>query len=249
MKVGVIGCGAIGGYLMKKVKKEPGMELVFVYDTDKKKLSKYKKLALKNSDEIGNKEVDIVVEAASQQAAKKYAPKVLKYTNMLMMSVGALADKKFYNKIKRICEKSDTKLFVPSGAVVGVDGLIATRDFLDSVTLVTRKNPKSLGRKDKKEKVLYEGSARKACKLFPKNINVAAIVSLAGLGFEKTKVKIISDPKISRNCHKIIAVGSPGRFETTAENIPTPENPKTSFLASLAAFNVLKKLNSSIEIV
>jgi len=85
-------------------------------------------------------------------------------------------------------------------------------------------------------------------KRFPKNINVAACLSLAGVGFDETKVEIVADPVESRISHKILAHGRFGRLRAEVENMPNPDNPKTSYLASLSAIAILQKIISPIQI-
>src|SRR5207247_10317140 len=99
----------------------------------------------------------------------------------------------------------DKRVYLPSSAISGLDGMRSAKDEIESDVLVTTKNPKALkGAKffetskidlDTIEKAttIYEGSAQEAVTLFPANINVAAILSLAGIDDKKTSVKIIAD--------------------------------------------------------
>ena len=99
-----------------------------------------------------------------------------------------------------------------------------------------------------KETLLFEGTASEAVKAFPANVNVAATISLAGIGFERTKVRVIADPTLSRNVHEITVEGEFGKLSTRVENLPSPENPKTSYLAALSAISTLKKILSPVQI-
>ena len=83
---------------------------------------------------------------------------------------------------------------------------------------------------------------------FPKNINVAAALSFAGVGMERTKVRIIADPSLKRNVHHIIVKGDFGKLEIMAENVPSPSNPKTSYLAVLSAIATLRGIVDSVKI-
>ena len=125
--------------------------------------------------------VDLVLECASPDSVKEHAPNVLSHgIDMIIMSIGAFMDKEFYSKVNDICKKKGTRIHLPSGAVVGLDGIKAVADFnLEEVNLVTRKSPKSLGKDIDEEEVLFEGKASEAVKEFPLNINVAATISLA----------------------------------------------------------------------
>lgn len=256
MNVGLLGCGNIGRYIAKAInKKMIDCRLVSVFDNNiwnsKFISSKFKqpvKIA-RNIDELVAG-VDIVVEAASQDAVRKYAVGILKRgRNLMIMSVGVFYDDVLFYKMRDIAKRKGVKIYIPSGAIVGIDGVkSANMGKLRSVTLMTRKNPDALDIKTKGVRVVYNGSARVGVKKFPKNINVAATLSLAGVGFDKTKLKIIADPKIKRNRHEIDVVGDFGAFKTIANNIPSPDNPKTSYLAALSAIATLKKIVDPVQI-
>jgi aspartate dehydrogenase len=206
--------------------------------------------------------VDFVIESASQSAVRFIVPQALEAgRDVMVLSVGALADEELRNKIFRLAKQNHCKLYFPSGAVVGIDGInSASAAEISSVTLTTRKPPSgfagapyvvSVGidlEKIKKETVLFEGPASDAVKAFPANVNVAATISLGGIGFERTKVKVVADPALSRNVHEITVEGEFGKFFTRVENLPSPENPKTSYLAALSAISTLKKILDPVKI-
>lgn len=247
MRVGIVGHGAIGSYLVNEILKTPSLSLAFVYDIDKTKTKSIpKRLVLEKIENFYKKKPDLVVEAASQQAAKQLAPLILKHSDLLILSVGAFADKAFEKKTRTLCKKH--KILIPSGAIAGLDAIAGVKDKLKTVTLTSTKNPKSLGRKDKRRTLIFSGTAREACKKLPMNINVSATLSLAGIGFDKTKVKVYSDPAVKRNTHEIVAEGSFGDILITTSNLPTPENPKTSALASISAFDTIKRGKPAIVI-
>jgi aspartate dehydrogenase len=158
-------------------------------------------------------------------------------------------------------KKNDCKIFVPSGAIAGIDGLKSAKSAsIDRVEISTTKNPKGLDGAPfimanniniysfQKKTMIFEGNAKEAVKAFPANVNVAASLSLAGIGSEKTRVKIFVDPNASRNIHEITVEGDFGAFTCRIENVPSPENPKTSFLAALSAIATLKKITEPLQI-
>src|SRR5690606_14052270 len=82
--------------------------------------------------------------------------------------------------LEETASRNNATIHVPSGAIVGLDGLkAASVGTIESVKLVTRKPPRSLGISMDEKKVLYRGRASEAVKRFPLNINVAAALSLA----------------------------------------------------------------------
>ncbi|AEA47622.1 aspartate dehydrogenase [Archaeoglobus veneficus] len=264
MRVGVIGCGAISSVIVGAAVSEGFANIVALFDRHvdraERLATRCNAIAAKTFDEFLEVEMDVVVEAASQQAVAMYAERVLEKADLMIMSVGALADGKLLKRIIEAAERNSHKIYLPSGAVAGIDALKAVADLIEEVVLTTRKNPESLkgapffesaGIKPediKEETLLFEGSAREAVVLFPQNINVAAIVSLAGVGFDRTKVRIIADPGLRTNIHEIRAKGSFGEIVTTTNNVPSPQNPKTSYLAALSAVRTLKNLRQKIVI-
>jgi len=100
----------------------------------------------------------------------------------------------------------------------------------------------------KERTVLFEGTAQEAVKAFPANINVAASLSLAGIGPQRTQVRIIADPELSANVHQIEVIGKFGKLTTRTENLPSPSNPKTSYLAALSAVATLKSITEAAKI-
>lgn len=264
-KIALLGCGAIGTQIAAAIDsgKIPAT-LTQIYDQSKeaseKLISKLsnKPIIVENSHLLSTGPVDLVVETASQQAVKDVALSVLQNKKDLMiMSVGALLDLSVFEVLSDACREFSKTIYLPSGAIAGLDALKSVKDELDSVTLTTTKNPNSLKGaiffetstidldKIKKPTIIFEGTAKDAVKLFPANINVAALLSLAGIGSQKTKVKIISDPATKKNTHQIEAIGKFGKMNFSIQNIPDESNPKTSRLAILSAIETLRKYCSN----
>jgi aspartate dehydrogenase len=191
-----------------------------------------------------------VFEAASHEAVNQYAEQVIEAgKDLIIMSIGGLLDQNFLNRLKKRAERTRSKIYLPSGAVCGIDGLKAARMVeVDEVTLVTTKSPTSLGRSLEKRTVIFEGSAREAIRALPKNVNVSACLSLAGIGFDRTMVKVVADPVVKNNSHKILAHGKFGRLRAEVENLPHPDNPRSSYLASLSAIATLRRAIEPIQI-
>ena len=152
-------------------------------------------------------------------------------------------------------------IYIPSGAIAGLDGLrAAAMGRIDTVRLTTHKPPQSLATAEiVREKrltleglagplTIFEGPASEAVRHFPVNLNVAASLSLAGIGAEATIVKVVADPGLTRNVHEVEVEGEFGRLFVRLENVPSPDNPKTSYLAALSALALLKRITEPVQI-
>jgi aspartate dehydrogenase len=264
VRLALIGCGAIGSTIAKMVEDMPEIEAIYLYDRSQrmeKDLAKSLKKGriLEDVDEIIERS-DLVIEAASQDAAKQYLPIALeKGKSVLILSVGALGDSDFRDRMEEIAKRRHRKIYIPSGAVAGVDGLSAASTAgIEEVTLITIKNPENFKTSKyvidnkiileglTKPTVIFDGKAKEAVIHFPQNINVAATLSLAGIGFEKTNVRIIADPAATKNTHKLLVRGEFGELEVEVRNVPSPLNPKTSYLAALSAVSAIRKIVGTI---
>ncbi len=250
MKVGIIGCGAIANIITTSIVPEDnGIDIEYFFDKDIERAENLASLAggvaVLDFDEMLDN-VDLVLECASPASVIEYAPQVLeKGCDIIVMSIGAFMDMDFYYNIEKLAKENNAKVHLPSGAIVGLDGIKSVAKFgLKEVNLVTRKSPKSLGKEIDKEEVLFEGKASEAVKEFPLNINVAATISIACQ--RDINVKIIVDPNVDRNVHEITAKGDFGEFKTLTMNLPCEANPKTSMLAALSAIRLLKSFNETI---
>jgi aspartate dehydrogenase len=249
MIVGILGCGAIASIIVNNfLSKDCGVEIKYFYDHDVEKAENLATIAngiaVLNIEDMIEK-VDMVLEAASPISVAKFGPKVLnKGKNIMIMSIGALMDNEVRTQMIENATKNNAKIFAPSGAIVGLDGIkAASIGKISKATLTTRKPPKSLGKKADKEEILYEGKASEAVKKFPVNINVAAALSIACN--MDVHVKIIVDPQVTKNVHEIFVEGDFGQFKTRTENLPCEVNPKTSMLAAYSAIKLLKSLNEN----
>ena len=253
MRILLVGCGALGSAIARGVAKMPEVILT-VYDLEPTRVERVAKetgarVASSLFEAIG--EAQLVVEAASQAALRDLAPRVLERgLPLVALSVGALGDAGFLEEVTRLARARGGRLLVPSGAIGGLDAVRAAAEAgLDEVTLVTAKPPEGFGLKDVAEaRVLYEGPATEAVRLFPKNVNVAAALSLAGLGFERTRVRIVADPALAVNTHTIHVKGAFGQMTCRVENLPSPDNPASSHLASLAALALVRRFVSPVQV-
>lgn len=265
IKIGIVGCGTIGLEVAKAVERRLKEKAILcaVCDFDQIKIDNFLSRIETRPDICSLKELvkksDFVVEAASASISAEVAKAALcAKKDVLIMSVGGLLkDASVFDAAK----KGKARIYVPSGALAGLDAIKAARiGRINKVTLTTRKSPRSLEdapylvnnnidlSRIKEEKVIFDGTALEAVKGFPKNVNVAATLSLACLGPEKTRVRIIAVPGSVSNTHEVEVEGEFGKMFTRTENLPSPENPKTSYLAALSAIATLENALDNIKI-
>ncbi len=264
MNICVIGCGAIGTTIARAA--QDMLEIEKIYLTDRSKecatrlQEKFPKVHFVPDVVPILNDIKLMVEAASQDAARYYAPLALSAgVDVLIMSVGVFQDERFQEDAFRLAKRKGAKVFLPSGAIGGIDALsAASLETIDEVTLTTTKPPSAFGpnpyleskgirASEVRERTeLFSGTAREAVKYFPQNINVAATISLAGIGFERTKIRIVCDPQVKTNEHHLKAIGKFGELDAVTRNVPSPRNPKTSYLAALSAISAIKKISGNV---
>jgi len=266
IKIGLVGCGTIGSEIAKAVDKDfkNRADLVAISDIDAGKAAFLrrqlkKKPAIVNIDELIKKS-GLIIEAASAKISGQVAKKaILGKKDVIIMSVGGVVNN--YADLFNLAKRKASKIYLPSGAICGLDGVkSASLGKIHKAELTTRKRPLALMgapfikknkidlTKIKSEKVIFNGSAKEAIAGFPKNINVSCALSLAGIGPQRTKVKIIVSPNYTKNMHEIQIEGEFGKLITKTENVPSPNNPKTSYLAVLSAIRTLKQVLDPVKI-
>jgi aspartate dehydrogenase len=232
-KIGIVGCGFIGKSLAKAIREKflDKAELYAVYDINLDAAKKLGKV-LPVSEFID--EVDIIIEAASPSVVRELVPlAIAKNKKILVMSTGGLLGMSLKDGV-----------YFPSGAIAGLDGLAAaTQGEISKITLTTTKPQYSLNHHNLKEDtVVFSGKVEDAIAKFPKNINVCATLAIVSRKPEIISVNIIASPTVTRNIHKIDIEGDFGKMTCILENVPSPENPKTSYLTVLSAIDALKKI-------
>lgn len=258
MNIGIMGTGNIANYLLKSINEDKQIAgtVTAVFGRNREtggQLEKQYRIPFyQDFDSFISSGIDIVVEAAAVEVAAAYSIPVLEnQKNLVVSSIGAFADAAFLEKVREAAKANGRTVHLPSGAVGGLDLLKSANALggLEKVTITTRKSPASLGLEGiSEEQQLFDGPAGEAIKTFPKNVNVALALSLAGIGTEKTRVRVIADPSVERNTHTIEAEGSFGSMTSTIENLPMPGNPKTSYLAALSVLAALKNQRKPIVI-
>jgi aspartate dehydrogenase len=264
MRVGIAGLGTIGRALCQAIDRgEVKAQLVAVTTRDRERATPFlRELChqpplLSLNDLVSRSE--LVIEAATQQALETIAPSTLRQgKDLMVLSVGGILDHEEWVELAR---QTGSQIYVPSGAIVGLDGVKgATIGHITAVTMTTRKPPKALAGAPfvveqqidldgfRSEAMIFEGSAREACRGFPANVNISAALSLAGIGADRTRIRIFVDPQGTRNVHDIEVVGEFGRFSIHLENEPSETNPRTGKLTYLSTLAMLKALANPLKV-
>ena len=269
LRIGIAGCGAIGGSLARTIARDfrKQARISGLYDSDAKKAQRLARSLESRVKATGTLQrliagADLVIEAACARDSFFIAQEALRRgRDVLVMSVGGLLAAGRIERLERLCRDRGARLYVPSGALAGIDAVKASvGGKIKSVTLTTIKHPRSfkgvafVEKKSialgsiKKDTVLFSGTAGKAVTLFPQNINVAAVLSLAGIGADRTRVRIVASPGASRNVHEVTVESGAGKVFARTENVVHPDNPKTSYLAVLSAIACLRQILRPVSI-
>jgi aspartate dehydrogenase len=247
--IAILGCGNIGRIVAGQAQ---NVRIVGVFDQDRDRCHAVAALcgatACESFDALMTLDFDLLVEAASVEAVEEYSPRVIEAgRDLVMLSVGALADAGLRGRLENLARVSGARLRIPSGAVIGLDNLKVGRiSRLDRLLLKTTKPPAALGVEVDESTCLFRGPATESIKQFPRNINVAVSLSLAA--DRECEVEIWADPQATGNRHQVIFEGEFGRAEITVDNVPSPDNPRTSYLAALSVLALIDDENHHIRV-
>lgn len=217
VRVGLVGYGYIGAYLYEQIRCHPewGLEIAFVAATSARgKIPDA--LILDNLSSADKEKPDLIVEAAHPDVSVKYVHQFLTFSSYMPLSLSAIADAAVEQTLLTTAVRNGTRLYIPHGAAVGLETIFECRDIWESVTVTMKKNPVNLDfsasldtdhRAITKRTTLHDGSAREACRRFPRNVNAHAAVSLAGIGFDRTRSILIADPSLDVSIIEIEAAG------------------------------------------
>ena len=249
LRIGLLGCGNIGHIIARHAE---GFVIPAVYDTIPERAGEIAGLcqgkAFGDFAAFLNADTDIVVEAASVGAARAHAKAILQHNkSLVIMSVGALNDPEFRNDLVETARRTRTKIYVPSGAIFGLDNLkIGQISPISKLLLKTTKSPQSLGLAATSRQRIFSGKAHECIKSYPKNVNVSVAMGLAA--GKDADVELWVDPAADKNVHELFIEGDFGETYIRVTNVPSPENPATSYLAALSILSLLKNLDSPLVI-
>ncbi|CAG2141613.1 L-aspartate dehydrogenase [Cupriavidus yeoncheonensis] len=264
LHVSMVGCGAIGRGVLELLKSDPDVafDVVIVpegqMDEARGALSALAPNVRVATCLADGQRPDLLVECAGHHALEEHiVPALERGIPCMVVSVGALSEPGLVERLEAAARRGNTQVQLLSGAIGAIDALAAARvGGLDEVIYTGRKPARAWSGTPAAElfdldaltepTVIFEGSARDAARLYPKNANVAATVSLAGLGLDRTSVRLLADPDAVENVHHVEARGAFGGFELTMRGKPLAANPKTS---ALTVFSVVRALGNRAHAV
>ena len=262
VKVGLAGLGAVGLEVARRLEAGiPGLKLTAVSARDPDKARRN----LPRSDiefvapHVLPEWCDVVVEGLPPTLFRAVAEPAIDLERIFMpLSVGQLLEN--WDLVAR-AKETGARILVPTGALIGLDAVRAAAEGeIRSVTMITRKPPGGLEGAPylvahnislqglNAAKKVFDGTAREGARGFPANVNVAAALSLAGVGPDKTRLEIWADPALDRNTHRIEVDADSARFSMMIENVPSEENPRTGKITALSAVAALRGLVATLKV-
>jgi aspartate dehydrogenase len=263
MHIAVVGCGAIGSTVIELIAGRPDIMIGAVI-VPQRSITKTRELLAGIAPaarvlvrlDPEDKRPDLLVECAGHAAIREHVlPALIEGIPCVLASVGALSDAQLCAELKQAARAGGVQFELLAGAIGGIDALAAARHGgLDEVVYTGRKPPSAWTGTPAAQQLdlqniggpflIFEGNAREAAALYPKNANVAATVALAGSGFEGTVVRLFADPGVTENVHHIRASGAFGELELTLRGKPLARNPKTS---SLTVYSVVRAICRHVD--
>jgi aspartate dehydrogenase len=263
LRIGIAGLGAVGLEVARRlIAGVPGLTLAAVAVRD---IEKARRALPQAGDTVPvcslariADECDVVVECLPPALFREIALPVIEKGRILMpLSVAQLLE---HDDLVERARARGARIVVPTGALIGLDAVRAAAEgTVHSVTMVTRKPPAGLegapyltqrgitlaGLSEARK--VFDGSAREGARGFPANVNVAAALSLAGIGPDRTQLQIWADPGVNRNTHTITVDADTMRFTMTIENVPS-ENPRTGRSVAPSTIAALRGLVSTLKV-
>ena len=229
-RIGIIGFGYIGSYVYEQVTTRPelGMDVAFVYNRTAKRISDVpEEVILKDLGDFASRQADLIVELAHPDITRDYGVEFLKTADYMPMSLTVFADAEIDARLRDAADSSGTSIYIPHGAIVGLEALEEGRQMWEEVSIVMKKPPRSLDFANApqfdptaidSETILFEGSTRDICPLFPRNVNSHAAVALGGIGFDDTRSVLIADPALETSIIDVEARGRGVEIKVRREN-------------------------------
>jgi aspartate dehydrogenase len=264
LRVALAGFGAIGGAVGRRLDRGlPGLRLAavsarHVAKAEARLAGFARAVPVVGLDRLAD-HADVVVECAPAAVFRQVAEPAIRAGRIFMpVSVGQLLEQP---DLIDLAAETGGRIIVPTGALLGLDAVRAAAEGeIRSVTIITCKPPRGLigapylGQHGialdglSAPRKVFEGSAREGARGFPANVNVAAALSLAGIGPDRTRLEIWADPGLERNTHRIVVEADSARFEMQIENVPTADNPRTGKITALSVIAALRALTATLKV-
>jgi aspartate dehydrogenase len=265
-RIGLIGYGAIGRSIVDALAEEssPGVTLTAICVRERQRADATQgaplgTLVTTSIEELLATKPDLVVEAAGHSAVIEGGTRVLERgCDFCILSTGALAQHDVYEELHAAARRGGSQIVIPPGALAGFDGLLSLRQAgLTEVTYTSTKPPIAW-RGTMAEKYcdldsivepfeFLAGSAREIALTFPKNANLAAAVAFAGIGLDRTRVRLVADPRVRSNIGRIEAASRRGRLDVVMESEGSSDNPKTSEITGYSILGVLANRSTELR--
>lgn len=253
LRVAFIGLGTIGRGVLRLLSPADEIEVVGALVRTTERESAVPLCA--SIEQLLERKPRVVVELAGHEALRCHGPSVLRAgIDLVVLSVGALAEREVECELVEAARTGGGRMIVASGAIGGLDAIAsAAVGGLETVTHTTRKPARALmdaeaARQLTEPKELFRGTAREGALRFPENINVAAAVSLAGIGLDRTEVCVVADPALERNTHEVVAKGAFGELRFEIRGIPSEENPRTGRIVAMSVVHTLRRMQSPMVV-
>jgi aspartate dehydrogenase len=260
LRIGLVGYGAIGKHVAQAVAAGAIPNAVCPVALVRRARAEPDILLVTESAEFLGHGLDVVVECAGHQAVRDHAVSALEEgAHLMVTSVGAFVDDTLFARVMAAAQAHGTRLFIPSAGMGALDILTAAaQGGLEEVTMTVTKDAVSwLGTEAERlhnlrtltaPVVLYDGPVREGARRYPQNVNIAAAVALAGLGLDRTRLRIVADPADIPHIVELHARGVFGSFTFREEVVPSADNRKTGRLVAMAVIKALRQLVTPLVI-
>jgi len=259
-RIGLIGLGYVGRHVYEQISSRPelGLEVAFVHDVAGERLADVPgELVVPDITAFASRRPDLVVEMAHPAVTGQYGELFLRATDYMPLSMTAFAEAGVPERLLETARLSGTRLFVPHGAVVGLESIFEGRELWEEVAMVMKKHPRNLDfsaasqfqpAEITRATVLYDGPTRGVCPLFPRNVNSHATVALAGIGFDRTRSVLVADPSLEVSVIELTARGKGATMKIERSNPLKGVSGVFTLNSTLAAVCRAKGSGSSLQI-
>ncbi len=210
-RIGLVGFGHIGQYVHQHLASHASVLIDCIYDVDAAKTRHLPpNVQVRSMEEVLARDVALVVELAHRDFVREHGMAILRKADLLPYSLTALADEAFADNLAACAREHGHKIYIPHGGILGLDGVFDGKALIEEVSIETSKHPRNLGQGNQPfaaATVLFDGTTGEACEAFPRNVNVHAALAVAGIGFKKTRSRIVADPATDKMTHRIVIRG------------------------------------------